>query len=366
MNSAGTGTCASHRCSRCRRSASPASGAAAAAATVAPAPSVRRNSRRPSALLRALGFFFHRRNLLCSRLAHGPIGQVRPDLRARAAHVGSANASVSMFTNRRPSAPTPTIEIGGLGLFQIGEETPDPGARCASNNSRSAPGGASEPAARKAGHDLAQDGGVIFRLSLTGRSFDSKLAEILAQARERTLVQKTGQVVGSVWQQFSASEADEEIEILALDALARGAARAPSASAACASPGGLASPRNVAETLEQSRDRARVRAARTAAQYSWARPASSVIDVAVRSLGVTPVEIRAAGSSGSRRLPPQPKAPARRECEPSSIPKAAQMPIFRASAPTPPATRIASSRPVIPHGRVFFFIPVRLYRNTAR
>ena len=53
-----------------------------------------------------------------------------------------------------------------------------------------------EPTAHKAGHDLAQDGGVIFRLCLTGGSFDAKLVEILAQARERTLVQKTGQIVG--------------------------------------------------------------------------------------------------------------------------------------------------------------------------
>ncbi len=51
------------------------------------------------------------------------------------------------------------------------------------------------------------------------------LSKYLVQARERTLVQKTGQIVGSVRQQFSASEADEEIEIFPLDALARGAAR---------------------------------------------------------------------------------------------------------------------------------------------
>ena len=118
-----------------------------------------------------------------------------------------------------------TIEIGSPGPFQVGEETADPGGQMRFEHFAIGTGRRLEAVARKARHDLAQDGGVIFRLSLTGRSFDSELAEIRTQAGERSLVQESGQVIGFVRQQFSASEADEEIEILALDALARGAAR---------------------------------------------------------------------------------------------------------------------------------------------
>ena len=131
---------------------------------------------------------------------------------------------------------------------------------------------------------------MIFRLSLTGRSFDSELAKIRTQAGERSLVQESGQVIGSVRQQFSASEADEEIEILSLDALARGAARRLrergmlQAERTC-----IAAQRG--ETLEQC---AVGRACEQHRQQPvfLGTPGVDVIDVAARGL-VTPVEVRA-------------------------------------------------------------------------
>src|SRR3954469_16829883 len=54
--------------------------------------------------LRALGFFSHRRNLLCSRPLTALLSKATRLFAACPVHAGSAKASVSMFTNRRPSA----------------------------------------------------------------------------------------------------------------------------------------------------------------------------------------------------------------------------------------------------------------------
>ena len=89
---AGSAPCASRRCSRCRRARRRRAAPAAAAATVAPAPSVRRNSRRPSRSPCVL--FSSPSSSSCSRL------------RLRRAHDGSAKASVSISMNTRPSVPT--------------------------------------------------------------------------------------------------------------------------------------------------------------------------------------------------------------------------------------------------------------------
>ena len=47
-------------------------------------------------------------------------------------------------------------------------------------------------------------------------------AEIGAQPRQRALVQEAGEIVRAVGQQFAAAEPDEQVEVLALDALDRG------------------------------------------------------------------------------------------------------------------------------------------------
>jgi len=50
------------------------------------------------------------------------------------------------------------------------------------------------PAARKSGHDLAQDAGMIFGLDDAFRARNADLRKILTQASERTLVQEAGQI----------------------------------------------------------------------------------------------------------------------------------------------------------------------------
>ena len=63
---------------------------------------------------------------------------------------------------------------------------------------------------------------MIFGLGLSFGLLDAEALEIAAQPRQRTLVEEARQIVGRVGQQLAAAEADEEIEILAPDALGIG------------------------------------------------------------------------------------------------------------------------------------------------
>ena len=78
-----------------------------------------------------------------------------------------------------------------------------------------------------------------------------KRRQILAQPRQRPLVQEAGEIIGAVGQQLAAADADEQIEEFALDLASTSRVLAASASSTCARPSGVASPRNSAEPLEQ-------------------------------------------------------------------------------------------------------------------
>ena len=58
---------------------------------------------------------------------------------------------------------------------------------------------------------------MIFRLRIVRDVLDLKRSEIGAQARQRPLVEKAGQVVGGIGQELAAAETDEQVEIFALD-----------------------------------------------------------------------------------------------------------------------------------------------------
>src|SRR5207248_3280194 len=81
-----------------------------------------------------------------------------------------------------------------------------------------------QPPAGESGHDLAQDRGVILGLGPALRPFDSEPTKVLAQTCERPLMQETGNIIRAIGQEFPAPEADEEIEIFALDTPGVGAA----------------------------------------------------------------------------------------------------------------------------------------------
>ena len=134
-----------------------------------------------------------------------------------------------------------------------------------------------EAAAGKAGHDLAQRRRVILRLEIVLGPLDAERGEILAQARQRTLVEKAGQIVGRVGQQFAAPEADEQIEIFALDYAATAMRCRLCRARRGRDPSGVASPRNRAICASNAFDGARDSSAASSA-YSWARPASTSIN----------------------------------------------------------------------------------------
>ena len=74
-----------------------------------------------------------------------------------------------------------------------------------------------ELTAGDAGHDLAKDSGVIFRLMLILDPLDAEFDQVFAQAGQRPLVQEAGDVIGAVGQELATPDADEEFEELAFD-----------------------------------------------------------------------------------------------------------------------------------------------------
>src|SRR5713226_10461428 len=74
-----------------------------------------------------------------------------------------------------------------------------------------------EAPAGEARHDLAQRRRMILRFEIVLDPLDAERGEIVAQARQRTLIEKTGQIVGPVGQQLATPEADEQVEIFAFD-----------------------------------------------------------------------------------------------------------------------------------------------------
>jgi hypothetical protein len=64
---------------------------------------------------------------------------------------------------------------------------------------------------------VAENGNVILRLRPRAAGLAVR-AEIVAQSRERMLVEKTGQMIGTVRNEFLAAHSGEKVEELAVDA----------------------------------------------------------------------------------------------------------------------------------------------------
>ena len=141
---------------------------------------------------------------------------------------------------------------------------------------------------------------IVFRLGLSGGALNAQPCQIVTQSRQRTLVQEAGEIIGAIRHQLTAPNADEQREEFAFELRdIRRAAAAPSA--ACVTPSGQQSPRDLASRARRLASGARLSSADSSA-YSRARAAS---------ISST--------------------APA-----PEIVPE---------SAPTPPAARMARSRP---------------------
>ena len=79
------------------------------------------------------------------------------------------------------------------------------------------PGRSFETSARQADHNLAQHRDMIFRLGITFDALNTEPGEIVAQSRQRTLVQEAGEIIRAIRHQFSAPDADEQLEEFAID-----------------------------------------------------------------------------------------------------------------------------------------------------
>jgi hypothetical protein len=109
------------------------------------------------------------------------------------------------------------VEIGSLGIRQIGKEASDPRSEMALENLPLPIDCCRKLSADQTGHDLAENGRVVFGFASRFDTFNAEFTQILAQARQWTLVEKAGQIIRTVGQELPAPDADEEIEKLAFD-----------------------------------------------------------------------------------------------------------------------------------------------------
>ena len=58
---------------------------------------------------------------------------------------------------------------------------------------------------------------MIFRLGLSSGALDTEPCEVVAQSRQRTLVQESGEIIGAIGHQFAAPDADEQREEFSFD-----------------------------------------------------------------------------------------------------------------------------------------------------
>ena len=117
------------------------------------------------------------------------------------------------------------VKVGSIGPLEIGEKAPDPWLKMLLEQLAIRIGGSTKASVRQARHDLAQNRRVILGLRLAGGSLDCKLFKMRAQPRERTLMQKAGEIIRRVGQKLSAPEPDEQVEIFPLDAFGAGPLR---------------------------------------------------------------------------------------------------------------------------------------------
>src|SRR3984893_225183 len=166
------------------------SGAADAAA--APAPSTRRKSRRPTVVF-------------CFCFIAVSFPEVRVPSRRQRERLAFD------FDEHAPQCADAGVKLRRLGMLQIAEETPHPRPHALLENLAIAARRRRKAAVDEARHDLAEDRNMILRLRVALHALDAERQEVLAQARERTLVQESGKIVGAVRHKLAAAQSDEEI-----------------------------------------------------------------------------------------------------------------------------------------------------------
>src|SRR5439155_4356938 len=109
------------------------------------------------------------------------------------------------------------VEVGSVGDRKVSEKASDPRSEMLLEDLALPLDWRRKLSPDETRHDFAQNGRVVFGFTLPLDAFDAESPQILAQARQRALVEKSGQVVRTVGQKLAAPDADEEVEKLARD-----------------------------------------------------------------------------------------------------------------------------------------------------
>ena len=184
---------------------------------------------------------------------------------------------------------------------------------------------------------------MILGLVLPLGAFDAERGKILAQPRQRPLVEEAGEIIGAVGQQLAAPDADEQIEKFALDLLGVGRARGLRQSGVR-----HAERRRVAAQLGDAREQAPRPASAPAAPRAAHIPARARHRLR-RTAAVSVIEVGPQNSARRPRSPPRPTSTRSAGTCDQLETEGWEMPIRRASSVTPPAARIASEVPVSAH-----------------
>src|SRR5258705_10129274 len=134
------------------------------------------------------------------------------------------------FQLHKDSADTAdgAVELGRVGHLEISEHARGPRLEMPLEETRLLAEFGFEVAAREAGHDLEQNRDVIFGLAGDACALDAECVQIFADARQRALVKKAGQIIGGIWKQLAAAEPDEQIEEFLADGAVIGRGRSRS------------------------------------------------------------------------------------------------------------------------------------------
>src|SRR5215472_5461804 len=160
-------------------------------------PTLRRKSRRPP-----VAFF--------SSLIASLLDQPRRSVGER--------ESLRFYFQKNPSKRSDrAVEFGVLRLLHVGEQASHPAGHVLLEERALRVRRYRKARRRKARHDLAKRRRVILGFEMVRHPLDTKRGEIVAQARQRSFVEKAGQIIGRIGQQLAAAETYEQIEIFALD-----------------------------------------------------------------------------------------------------------------------------------------------------
>src|SRR5690348_5553347 len=126
--------------------------------------------------------------------------------------------SLALDLDKNPSDPRHmAIEVRSLRRFEIGKKPADPRCQMPLEHSPLRVRCGGEGTVDEARHDLAENGRVILGFRLAVDALDLEALQVLAQPRQGTLVEKSGQIKGRIGQELAAPDADEQIEEFALE-----------------------------------------------------------------------------------------------------------------------------------------------------